>query len=328
MIVVIQCAAKKSPNAGYFQSNDGKPVFFVADPTAAPERPTMVYARPDDADSDGISWRQKLVEYNEGPDDNPFGLLPAWKLYANSAYELLHDRFGAKKLFILSAGWGLISADFLTPVYDITFSASAEKYKRRRKKGRYDDLYMLPKNSTEQMVFLSGKDYVGLFSELTRDHKGERVVFYNSATPPQAEGCTLKRYQTTTRTNWHYEAARALVESRSPPSNRSFSELPKNQCKNSPANRTGSRRMASKYDPLRRRLLSLSSDVKEITITFVELEKLLSFELPKSATDYRQWWANQTDTESRSQADAWMSAGWKVDQVAIKRPGGYVRFRR
>jgi len=211
MIVVIQCAAKKVSDAGYFQINEGRPVFFVAEPSEAPACPDKMYARPDDVGSDDVTWRQSLIKYNKSPGNNPFGLLPAWELYANSVYELLRDQFGVESLYILSAGWGLIAANFLTPVYDITFSASAEKYKRRRKKDYYDDLCMLPENSDEQIVFLGGKDYVGLFSELTRDHKGERVVFYNSATLPVAEGCMLKRYETTTRTNWHYECARALV---------------------------------------------------------------------------------------------------------------------
>jgi hypothetical protein len=40
----------------------------------------------------------------------------------------LVEKFGIEKVFILSAGWGLIRADFLTPNYDITFSGSAEAF--------------------------------------------------------------------------------------------------------------------------------------------------------------------------------------------------------
>ena len=61
---------------------------------------------------------------------SPFGLLPAYQLYENSTYNRLVDRFGLSNVYILSAGWGLIPADFLTPHYDITFSASADAYKR------------------------------------------------------------------------------------------------------------------------------------------------------------------------------------------------------
>ena len=41
---------------------------------------------------------------------------------------------GLDRLYILSAGWGLIPGDFLTPNYDITFSAAqnVQRFKRRR----------------------------------------------------------------------------------------------------------------------------------------------------------------------------------------------------
>jgi hypothetical protein len=63
----------------------------------------------------------------------------------------------------LSAGWGLIRTDFLTPCYDITFSQSAEGYKRHRKADRYQDFRTLPARSDEDIVFFGGKDYVRLF---------------------------------------------------------------------------------------------------------------------------------------------------------------------
>ena len=59
--------------------------------------------------------------------------LACLRLYKNSAYEYLVNQLGEDKVFILSAGWGLIPAPFLTPDYDITFSGNAEAYKRRRK---------------------------------------------------------------------------------------------------------------------------------------------------------------------------------------------------
>jgi len=211
MIVVIQCAAKKSPQAGYLQTSSGKNVFFVADPSLAPVREGIVYAHPDDIAEDGNSWREKLLEYNESPGENPLGLLPAWQLYGNSTYELLMNRFGTEKLYILSAGWGLIPADFLTPDYDITFSASAEKYKRRRKADRYNDFEMLDNPKSEPVVFFGGKDYISLFCELTKTVKGLKTVFFNSATPPSTPGCTIKRFVTRTRTNWHYECAKAFI---------------------------------------------------------------------------------------------------------------------
>ncbi len=152
-----------------------------------------------------------MLEYNKNPENNPLGLLPAWKLYQNPTYGRIVDRIGIGNTYILSAGWGLIAGNFLTPNYDITFSPSADSYKRRRKKDRYNDLRMLPENTTEPVIFFGGKDYVPLFCSLTEHVEAQRVLFYNSENVPDAPGCTLKRFNTTTRTNWHYECANALI---------------------------------------------------------------------------------------------------------------------
>jgi hypothetical protein len=117
-----------------------------------------------------------------------------------------------RKVYILSAGWGLIAADFLTPYYDITFSQSAEGYKRRRKPDRYDDFRMLPNDVAEEIVFFGGKDYLPLFCSLTSAIRSKKTVFYNSARRPEVTGCALKRFETTTQTNWHYECANAFLD--------------------------------------------------------------------------------------------------------------------
>ena len=160
----------------------------------------------------GKPWRTILREYNADPGHNPLGLLPAWKLYKNATYELLADHCGPERFYILSAGWGLIRSDFLTPAYDITFSPGAERHKRRRKKDQYDDFNMLAKETGEDIVFFGGKDYVSLFCALSEGVKGSRHVWYNSKSAPKAPGCVLRRFHTRTRTNWHYECARAFIE--------------------------------------------------------------------------------------------------------------------
>ena len=217
MIVVIQCAGGKNPHAGCFRTEYGRPVKFVADPDRAPTD-DKVYKRPDDPADSGRSYREELVEYNRSPGDNPFDLLPAWRLYTNPAYIELVDTYGTENVFILSAGWGLIASDFLTPDYDITFSNSArgdDAYKRRRRNDVFMDLSMLPADRTGPIVFLGGKDYVPLFCRLTKGVKSERIISYcysgNSDNPPPAPGCRRLRFETSTRTNWHYECARALI---------------------------------------------------------------------------------------------------------------------
>ena len=118
---------------------------FVADPKKAPPHKSIIYKRPDDLAHSGLSWREELNKYNRkynrDPLNNPLRLLPAWRLYEprppyRNIYRKLVKVFGTKNVFILSAGWGLISACFLTPDYDITFSPEAAKKKpcaRRRK---------------------------------------------------------------------------------------------------------------------------------------------------------------------------------------------------
>lgn len=214
MIAVIQCAASKRSSAGYLLSPDGRRIVFVADPLAAPADDTVVYARPDDL-SGGVPWRDALVEYNKTKRDNPLDLFPAWQLYDNGVYGRLVDKLGVENVYILSAGWGLIPADFLTPYYDITFSSSArneDSYKRRRKADRYQDLRMLPDETRDDVVFFGGKDYLLLFCDLTAAIRGRKTVFYNSGKIPSARGCVLRLFETTRRTNWQYECANAFLD--------------------------------------------------------------------------------------------------------------------
>jgi hypothetical protein len=139
MNIVIQCAARKHPDAKTFLAADGSRIVFVARPDLALRQAGTIHVRPDDVAWDGQSWRKKLLAYNADRGPNPLGFLPAYRLYTHDIYGALAEKFGAKKIFILSAGWGLISATFLTPYYDITFSASADPWKRRHRDDAYED---------------------------------------------------------------------------------------------------------------------------------------------------------------------------------------------
>lgn len=213
MIIVIQCAGRKSPEAGYLQRRDGRKVLFVADPESAPANTPYAYARPDDIADSGTSWRDELLGYNGVSGNNPLGLLPAWQLYEHPTYALLADRYGPEHLYILSAGWGLIGADFLTPKYDITFKRIKEQeFTRRLKSDQYNDLRMLPEDTDQPVVFFVSKEYVRMAYELTEGIKGPRYLFYNSKVIPDAPDCILKKYVTRRRTNWQYECAKAFMD--------------------------------------------------------------------------------------------------------------------
>ncbi|WP_082802159.1 hypothetical protein [Falsihalocynthiibacter arcticus] len=211
MIVVIQCAGSKRLDAGTFESPDGRFVDFVANPEDAP-KDERFYARPDDSCPDGGSWRDRLVAYNLDPQDNPLRFIRSCELYTPPIYARLSREVDHSQLYILSAGWGLLAADFLTPAYDITFSAQAPRFKRRRKRDNFRDLSMLPDRAAGPVHFFGSKDYVPLFAKLTAQFSGPRIVYYNSAVPPNFQGCSAVRFNTTRRTNWHYSCAAAFLE--------------------------------------------------------------------------------------------------------------------
>lgn len=56
------------------------------------------------------------------------------------------------------------------------------------------------------------KDYLPLFCRLTAAHGGAKTVLYNSGQcPSMPPGFRTMRFETRTRTNWHYAAAAALA---------------------------------------------------------------------------------------------------------------------
>ncbi|MCW0183408.1 MAG: hypothetical protein OJI70_16705 [Zavarzinia sp.] len=197
--------------ADHLRTKKGRRVMFVARPELMSPSNVFEFARPDDVSDTGETWREKLINYNAQQKQNQLHLSPASDLYTHPTYARLAKKVRSENLFILSAGWGMLPANFLTPNYDITFSAQAEPYKKRRRGDEYSDFVLPARGQEEPIVFFGGKDYVPLFAELTRSHKGPRTVYYNSQNAPAAPGCRLERFQTTTRTNWHYESADAWL---------------------------------------------------------------------------------------------------------------------
>ena len=158
MIIVIQCQGRKQPDAAYLKTSNGKALHLVAQPVLAPANPSCVYARPDDPSEDGRPWRQVLLDHNKAG-GNTLGLYPAYQLYRDKVYRRLANRFDLQKLYILSAGWGLIEATFLTPCYDITFSQTKKEhnYKHRAELDPFNDFTMLPPTMEGPIVFFGSK---------------------------------------------------------------------------------------------------------------------------------------------------------------------------
>ena len=73
--------------------------------------------------------------------------------------------------------------------------------------------------------------------------------------------------------------------------------------------------MPRKYEPFENFMNKTPPFVTNLTLSFEQIELIIRSGLPRSATRYRQWWANQKHHEHRPQAKAWMDAGFKVEQV-------------
>ena len=213
MKIVISCAGSKVKHAGRIRTADGKPVEFVACPDKVVNRePGVIYARPDDVSIDGSTWRQKLLDHNGSlSKSEPSDLLPAYQLYKPRVYQRLVDVFGLENVYILSAGWGLVSASFRLPKYDITFNSSADRSKRRDKRADYDDFNQLNLDSREDLLFFSGMCYVHLFGELTAYYEGRRIVYFKSK-KTRCDGADLVYFYTKRSTNWQYECADRVAE--------------------------------------------------------------------------------------------------------------------
>jgi hypothetical protein len=69
----------------------------------------------------------------------------------------------------------------------------------------------------------------------------------------------------------------------------------------------------SRYAPLYNYLTEqVNEDDSLVELPFSEVEQIIDAKLPRSAFQHRAWWAN---TPSHAQANAWVSAGWRVDRV-------------
>jgi hypothetical protein len=88
------------------------------------------------------------------------------------------------------------------------------------------------------------------------------------------------------------------------------------------------KKMPYKYQGLENYLNSSPSTINEVTLSFEQIETIIGDSLSSSALNYREWWANQSDTTNRPQARAWVSAGFMVDEVHQMHEDAWVRFKR
>jgi len=74
-------------------------------------------------------------------------------------------------------------------------------------------------------------------------------------------------------------------------------------------------KIGTKYSPLNRYLIQRAKYTAQATLSFANIEGIISDNLPFGAIRNQSWWSN---TQSSSQGRAWMNAGWRVQDVNIQ----------
>jgi len=201
--VVMMCASGK--NQSYF--TDFPEITFVSTPLLDNEK------NPDDLiDNTEMTWRDYLfVSQNDNT------LLMAYELYIPNIYIQLHNHFG-NKLFILSAGWGLVSSEFKVPNYDITFSQTAPANTIRNINNNvpplYNDYNQID-DSDSDIIFVGTPNYIPLFISLTQNLNCRKIVYYKNNDALQYEHLNngtfeFRYYNTPARQKWYYQLAHDL----------------------------------------------------------------------------------------------------------------------
>jgi hypothetical protein len=212
-IPVLCCSSKK--NKGFFLYKK-QSIKFVASPIKAPGD-GCIYYRPDDIiPGENKTWRDLVLEQKE-PD-----LVPAYLLYCPpDVYHGLYRKF-RNRFYILSAGWGIIRADFKIPAYDITYSTAQKVPNHARRTNNYGwkDINHLKEDAADfkedpTVILFAGSDYVHPFCKMTESIQNrKKIILFNSKKFKEGkEGdFEYKQYRTNTKTNWHIEAAKRLME--------------------------------------------------------------------------------------------------------------------
>lgn len=211
MKIVISCCDRKN---GIPFNYNGNTINFVANVNEIAQN-NGNYVHPDDLIPNGIqTWRDLVLEQ-----DNRNDLILAHNLYRPNIYNDLFQHYG-ENLFIFSAGWGIIRADFRLPKYNITFSKGNKipLCARRNNDDGFNDFNQLAGiNENDRILFIAGKEYVLPFCQIIENLPNEKIIVYKTASVlinnPFHNKNTFRffNYHTNTNTNWHYEFARKLI---------------------------------------------------------------------------------------------------------------------
>jgi hypothetical protein len=182
------------------------------------------YQPDDNSPIPNFTWKEYISsdEIQNSPQ-----LQEAKNLYKDDIYRKLADCFG-ERLYISSAGWGIIRNKFKIPKYDVTFKNNKDKSTyRANKNGFLKDLNHLKEDKTiigkQDIVFLGGLDYVTQFFELTKDLSSKKFILTNGnlckkvgkklqKKITQSQLFTVHNFNFTDRQNWHVSIAEYVIQ--------------------------------------------------------------------------------------------------------------------
>lgn len=170
--------------------------------------------KPDDDIPGNInySWRN-YVSNNQNQINLPYR---AYELYTENVYNELFMTFG-NRLYIESAGWGIVNAEFRLPNYDITFSDNTnEETIRHYQTGNYDDYNQLIVSPNDDIVFIGTEKYIPLFFYLTNQLPNRKIIYWKKHNTPinypiPNYSFIYRRYISNNRRKWFYELANEIA---------------------------------------------------------------------------------------------------------------------
>ncbi|MEK3701280.1 MULTISPECIES: DUF6884 domain-containing protein [unclassified Paenibacillus] len=208
---------------------------------------------------------------------------------------------------ILSAKYGfLFPEDMIPEDYNVSFiKPSSETILIAQLKEQAESKGLF---KYQEITVLGGKHYADRAKAVF--NQGQELFFPLS----DCTGIGYMLQRLTRALEGHEEISGDSLESPSEVNVRPTLKKHRDQPKNLMENNVG------KYVSLYRYLLS--TEGKQVIMTIGQIETVLGFALPASASKYRPWWANAL---TNTQAKSWLLAGWEVDSVTL---GEKTAFRK
>ncbi len=222
--VVLVCSSEKHNNTHISVNNQTIKFKAVSNPG------NFEFLPDDPKPNDNCTWR-KWVEDNQNNAAIP---ALAYNLYSprnpfNDAYVNLNNAFN-NRFYILSAGWGLVKANYRLPNYDITFSVDNPENLRvfQNPNPPYNDFNHLTNNHNEvligrneDIVFMGGRAYIEQFISLTENSINKKLIYYFGINPPAQvlpQGFSYRKYFHPDATNytWYYFLAQDYANGLTP----------------------------------------------------------------------------------------------------------------